>query len=104
MRPGRLLARDAFAVATTAEADPVALASAAGMLSEEEAGALQARGGPGAGLADKLTGVPASYRVHHRSLGAAASRALGGHRYRRLEVQLAGERLTIRKTVEAGRR
>ena len=106
-RPGRLLARDAFDVATAAAADPAALAAAAGMLSEEEAGALQAAWEE-AGLAlardsaDELAGVPARYRLHPGSLGAAASRALGGHRYRRLEIQLAGERLTIRKTVAAG--
>ena len=36
-RPGRLLARDAFHVATAVEADPAALASVAGTLSEASA-------------------------------------------------------------------
>ena len=106
-RCGRLLARDAFDVVTAAEADPAALATAAGMLSEERAGAIQAAWEEaGAALArdfaEEVEGAPARYRLNPGMLGAAASRALGGHRYRRVEVQLDGGRLTIRKTIAAG--
>ena len=106
-RCGRLLARDAFDVVTAAAADPAALATAAGMLSEERAGAIQAAWEEAAAALardsrEQIEGTPARYRLDPAGLGAAASRALGAHRCRRLEVRLDGGRLTIRKTIESG--
>ena len=103
----RLLVRDVFDVVTAARADPGALATAASMISEGRAGAIQAAWEEAAAtlardFAEEIEGVPERYRPDPALLGTEAARALADHRYRRIEVEIEGARLTVRRAIAVG--
>ena len=103
-RVDQMLVRDVFDVVTASGADPAALATAASMMSKQRAAAIEAAWrAAGVTLArdfdDEIHGAD---RTDGGSLGKEAAAALHDHRYTRIEVNLDGRALTIRKTVATG--
>ena len=103
-RVDQLLVRDVFDVLTAAEEDPAALAAAAGMVSQQRAAFIGSAWREAAGmLADNFhDAIRGARRAGGVRLGPEAAAAFQAHRYTRLEIDLHGDTLSIRKTIGAG--
>ena len=108
-RADGLHVRDVFDIVTAAKTDPAALATAVSMRHESRTSAIawawsaaEARLRAAYADEDRLR-VAGEYRVAPSELVSAAVNAIRSHRYRRLEVSLDGDALTIMKTIESGR-
>ena len=89
---------------TPAHEDPAALAAAASMVSEQRAAAIESAWRNAAGmLADNLHDlIRGSRRAAGTRLGPEAAAAFQAHRHTRLEIDVHGDTLSIRKTIGAG--
>ena len=108
-RADRLQVRDVFDIVTATKTDPAALATAVSMRHESRTSAIawawsvaEARLRAAYTDEDRLR-VADEYRVAPGDLVREAVNAIRSHRYRRLEVSLDGDALTITKTIESGR-
>ena len=106
-RADRLQVRDMFDIVTATKTDPAALATAVSMRHESRTSAIawsaaEARLRAAYTDEDRLR-VADEYRVTPGELVRDAVNAIRSHRYRRLEVGLDGDALTITKTIESGR-
>ena len=107
-RVDKLLARDVFDMLVAAEADPVALATAANMIDETHTAATQAAWEEHADtLAENaktdIRGVPTDrYPFDPQTLGRDAAEALRSHRYTSIQVDVDGRDFTIQKNTGAG--
>ena len=103
-RVDKLLVRDVFDVVTAADEDPAALADAAGMVSKQQAAAIESAWRNAAGmLAHSFhDSIRSSRRAAGTGLGPEAAAAFQAHRYTRLEIALHSHTLFIRKTIGAG--
>ena len=103
-RADQMLVRDVFDVLTAADEDPAALAAAAGMVSRQRAAFIESAWREAAGmLADNFhDSIRGARRADATRLGPEAA-AFQAHRYTRLEIDLHGDTLSIRKTISAGR-
>ena len=107
-RPEKLLVRDVVDVIVAAEADPVALATAASLVSAERARAIVATwSSADRHFADQFNSqiqdLNPRFVLRQDRLGTDAGKALEDHRYERLEIEVGEETLTVRKTVRAGK-
>ena len=103
-RVDQMLVRDVFDVLTAADEEPAALAAAAGMVSGQRAAAIESAWRNAAGmLADNFhDSIRSSRRAAGAGLGPEAAAAFQAHRYTRLEIDIQGDTLSIRKTIGAG--
>ena len=107
-RPEKLLVRDVVDMMVAAEADPAAIATAASLLSADRARAIVATWKAADGyLAEQfktqIRDLNPRLKLREDRLGTGAGQALKDHRYERLEIEVAGNALTVRKTVAAGK-
>ena len=100
-----MLVRDVFDVLTADDEDPAALAAAAGMVSRQRDAFIESAWREAAGmLADNFhDSIRGARRAAGTRLGPEAAAAFQAHRYTRLEIDLHGGTLSIRKTIGAGR-
>ena len=103
-RVDQLLVRDVFDVLTAADEDPAALAAAVGMVSQQRATFIESAWRKAAGmLADNFhDSIRGARHAVGTRLGPEAAAAFQAHRYTRLEIDLHGGTLSIRKTIGAG--
>ena len=106
-RPEKLHVRDVVDMIVAAEADPTGLATAVNLLGPERAAAIQAvwtNGNRDLGndFEERIRGLDPKFAVRRETVGQDAARLLRDHRYRRIEVDLDGDVLSIRKTIKTG--
>ena len=104
-RTQEMMPRDVFDIATAAREDPSSLASALNMLPEDRVTAIpwswyEARSEiRDAYLDDERLWTSRQHRIEPDELVERAVDAIHNHRYRRLRVDVDGDRITITKTI-----
>ena len=106
-RAEKLHVRDVVDVIVASKADPASLATAVSLLGPERAAAIQALWTNGNrdlanDFEERIRDLDPRFGVDRETVGSAAAQLLGGHRYRRIEIDADGDRLTIRRTIAAG--
>lgn len=107
-RAQQMKARDLFDIATAAREDPAALAAALNMLSDARASAIAwawSESGHeirAAYIEDQRLWTSDRHRLDPRDLADRAVDALHNHRYRRLQINVAGRNIEITKTIRNG--
>lgn len=99
-RVDQMLVRDVFDILTAADEEPAALATAANMVTKQRATAIESAWRNAADTLahdfdDEIHGTTCT---DGRTLGPDAAAAFRDHRYTRLEIDIADDQLTIRKT------
>ena len=102
-RVDQMLVRDVFDILTAADEEPAALATAANMLSKQRATAIESawRDAAATLARDFDNDIHGTARTDGTTLGRDAATAFRNHRYTRLEIDVAGDQLTIHKTSAA---
>lgn len=107
-RTQEMMARDLFDIATAAREDPAALASALNMLPEDRATAITWSWHEGredvraAYVKDERLWISSRHRIEPDELVDRAADAIQNHRYRRLQIDVDGEHISITKTIRTG--
>ena len=107
-RTQAMIARDVFDIAAAAREDPSALAAALNMLPGERIAAIGWSWHEGrddiraAYVEDERLWVSAPHRIEPDELVGRAVDAIENHRYRRLQVDVDGDHVSITKTIQSG--